>query len=68
MQQFLLKGLYPPRNLPVTCSLVVLPRATSTMWNPVRPQMGRKTRDMMHMMIIVTIVVTWKTRIECVIV
>ena len=38
------------------------------MWNPVRPQMGRKTRDMMHMMIIVTIVVTWKTRIECVIV
>ena len=44
--------------------MVVLPLATNTMWNPVRPQMGRKTREMMHMMIIVTIVVTWNTEVN----
>ena len=59
LQQFLLKGLYPPRNLPVTCSLVVLPLATRTMWKPVSPHMGRKTRDMMHITIIETIGTTY---------
>ena len=43
----------------MTCSLVVLPLATNTMWNPVNPQMGRKTKDMMHMITMVTMVVTW---------
>jgi|OM-RGC.v1.036221394 hypothetical protein len=28
------------------------------MWNPVRPQMGRNTREMMHMMIMEMMVIT----------
>lgn len=31
-----------------TCSLVVLPLATSTMWKPVRPATGMKNRPATH--------------------
>lgn len=31
-----------------TCSFVVLPRATNTMWNPVRPATGTKNRPATH--------------------
>lgn len=32
----------------LTCSLVVRPRATSTMWKPVSPMTGIKKRPAMH--------------------
>lgn len=31
-----------------TCSFVVLPRDTNTMWNPVRPATGTKNRPATH--------------------
>ena len=58
--QFFEKGLYPPLNLPVTCSLVVLPLDTRTMWKPVRPKMGITKRDMMQMMMMETRTGTFK--------
>lgn len=39
-QQPVVNGLKPERNLPVTCSLVVLARKTRTIWNPVKPKIG----------------------------
>lgn len=58
LQQPLVKGFTPPRNLPVTCSLVVRPLATSTTWNPVRPATGMKNKPATHITAIVTAVRT----------
>lgn len=54
-QQFLQhpceNGLYPPLNFPVTCSFVVLPRDTSTIWNPVNPKIGTNKTPMIKRII-----------------
>lgn len=50
------KGFTPPRNLPVTCSFVVRPRATRTIWKPVRPMTGIKNNPATHMTAIVMVV------------
>lgn len=59
-KQFFENGLYPPRNFPVTCSLVVLPRLTRTIWKPVNPNIGINSNDMMQITTNDTTIEGWK--------
>ena len=53
-------GLYPPRNFPVTCSFVVLPRLTRTIWKPAKPKIGMNSSEIMHIITSDTTMSGWK--------
>lgn len=60
-----LKGLNQQWDVTVpvqTCSFVVLPRATKTMWNPVRPATGTKNKPATHMTTILR--AGWKVKVS----